>query len=50
MDESRCCSGIFTNIEYDHDANGVDDSLVCHALEAPQCANSRTGSLAAESA
>merc|ERR1719410_1561903 len=48
LDESRCCSGIFTNIAYDHVADGVDDVAVCHALEAPDCSDSSTGSMSGE--
>jgi len=48
LDESRCCSGIFTNIAYDQVADGVDDVRVCHALEAPDCRESSTGSMETE--
>lgn len=41
FDESRCCSGIFTNLRY-------DDVLKCHALENPECQGTRTNSMEGE--
>ena len=41
FDESRCCSGIWTNLSY-------DDVLQCHPIENPECAGTKTGSLDGE--
>eukprot|EP00957_Ditylum_brightwellii_P163955 12482898-Ditylum_brightwellii.AAC.1 len=48
LDESRCCSGVFVNIDYDHFVDGVDDSIHCHELEARDCTHTVTGSLEGE--
>lgn len=41
FDESRCCSGIFTNLRY-------DDVLLCHAMENPDCTGTNTNSMDGE--
>lgn len=48
FDESRCCSGMFVNMDCDHDHDGTDDSLSCHAIMSPSCVGTSAGSMEEE--
>ncbi|CAE7236182.1 unnamed protein product [Symbiodinium sp. CCMP2456] len=41
FDESRCCSGLWTNLQY-------DDVVKCHSIENPECVGTATGSMESE--
>ncbi|CAE7257424.1 unnamed protein product [Symbiodinium natans] len=41
FDESRCCSGIWTNLRY-------DDAVRCHPIENPDCLGTKTNSMEGE--
>ncbi|CAE6912393.1 unnamed protein product [Symbiodinium sp. CCMP2592] len=41
FDESRCCSGLWTNLQY-------DDVVKCHSIENPECVGTATGSMDSE--